>query len=159
MYVSTVVFECVQAPLTFCNLALILIARALQLMMFDLDPSVSANFMNTPEDVVHKSVTVKAGIDTIMPDAEIQEWAFTPCGYSCNAQLGEAYHTIHVTPESHCSYASFETNIKLPSYTAIISRVLKLFKPKVCVCVLSFACIAVLTAAAVLSFSCCSGSR
>lgn len=107
--------------------------RTLDLMMFDLDPEVAANFIGTPEGVdreVHRSVTVKAGIHTIMPDATIQEWAFSPCGYSCNAQLADAYHTIHVTPESHCSYASFETNIKLPAYGPIISTVLKLFKPK-----------------------------
>jgi len=104
--------------------------RTVDLMMFDLDPEVAAQFMNTPEDPVHKEVTLKAGIDTIMPKAVIQEWAFTPCGYSCNAQLGDAYHTIHVTPESHCSYASFETNIKLPSYSVILQTVLNLFKPK-----------------------------
>ena len=101
-----------------------------QLKMFDLDHEFAANFMNTPEDPDHKAVTKQAGIDTIMPDAEIQAWAFTPCGYSCNAQLNDAYHTIHVTPESHCSYASFETNIKLPSYNELLTRVLKLFKPQ-----------------------------
>jgi S-adenosylmethionine decarboxylase len=106
------------------------VLSAPQLMMFDMDPAVSAKFMHTPEDVVHKDVTLKAGIDTIMPAAEIQEWAFSPCGYSCNAMLGDAYHTIHITPEPHCSYASFETNIKLPSYNKIIQRVLDLFRPK-----------------------------
>jgi len=40
------------------------------------------------------------------------------------------YSTIHVTPEEACSYASFETNQKLASYTSLISNVVRSFRPK-----------------------------
>jgi len=46
-----------------------------------------------------------------------------------NGLKKEAYSTIHVTPEPHCSYASFETNISLSSYTHLINHVLQFFKP------------------------------
>ena len=47
-----------------------------------------------------------------------------------NAILYDSYTTIHVTPETHCSYASFETNISYGSYQSVISNVLDVFRPK-----------------------------
>jgi len=46
-----------------------------------------------------------------------------------NGLKKEAYYTIHITPEEHCSYASFETNLSLHSYTDLIKNVLDFFKP------------------------------
>lgn len=65
-----------------------------------------------------------------MPGATIDETAFVPCGYSMNAILHDVYSTIHVTPEIECSYASFETNSSLPSYTPVVRNVLNVFRPK-----------------------------
>jgi hypothetical protein len=47
-----------------------------------------------------------------------------------NGLWGDVYWTMHVTPESQCSYASLETNVPVSSYSAIISRVVEAFKPK-----------------------------
>lgn len=41
------------------------------------------------------------------------------------------FFTIHITPEAHCSYASFETNIVVSDYTKLIQSVLRVFRPKV----------------------------
>lgn len=41
---------------------------------------------------------------------EVDDYSFSPCGYSANAHFGGAYAIIHVTPEHSCSFASFETN-------------------------------------------------
>jgi len=59
------------------------------------------------------------------------EFNFTPCGYSMNGLKGKSFYTIHVTPEAHCSYASFETNASLSpkQHQELISRVLAVFKP------------------------------
>jgi hypothetical protein len=57
-----------------------------------------------------------SGISSLCPGAIIDETAFTPCGYSMNAILHDAYYTIHITPEAECSYASFETNACLKNY-------------------------------------------
>jgi S-adenosylmethionine decarboxylase len=46
-----------------------------------------------------------------------------------NGLRDQVYSTIHVTPEPQCSYASFETNLSLPSYKALISHVFDLFQP------------------------------
>ncbi|KAL2263566.1 hypothetical protein VTK26DRAFT_6214 [Humicola hyalothermophila] len=80
------------------------------------------------------------------PDALIDAYLFSPCGYSANgvvpAPAADAkdgsvkpahYWTVHVTPEPVCSYASFETNV--PSgqngrtTEDIIEHVVNIFKP------------------------------
>lgn len=74
------------------------------------------------------------------PDARIDAYLFTPCGFSANgvipSPLGRAathYFTVHVTPEPHCSYASFETNVPLQQTgreTAnLVEQVVNIFKP------------------------------
>lgn len=74
------------------------------------------------------------------PDARIDAYLFTPCGFSANGVVpapdGKApthYFTVHVTPEPHCSYASFETNVphsQNGKTTAdIIQQVVDIFKP------------------------------
>ncbi|KAI0930363.1 hypothetical protein AcV5_007099 [Taiwanofungus camphoratus] len=82
----------------------------------------------------------------------LDAYSFRPCGYSCNALLkwrdsagkdparnGEGYYTIHVTPESGWSYASFECNVPLPTLPTqprsipdlktLIRRVVNIFRP------------------------------
>jgi len=74
------------------------------------------------------------------PEARIDAYAFTPCGFSANAVVpapngdkGTHYFTVHVTPEPNCSYASFETNVpcsqKGRDTAEIASHVVDIFKP------------------------------
>ncbi|RAL61714.1 hypothetical protein DID88_002782 [Monilinia fructigena] len=75
------------------------------------------------------------------PDARVDAYIFTPCGFSANGvipapdQAGSATHyfTVHVTPEPQCSYASFETNVPgcQTGHEAsdIIENVVDIFKP------------------------------
>jgi len=112
--------------------------------MYDIDPQVSRLFWmpgmcpDSPgESALPKAdqaslgqqVTKASGIRAIFPEAKIQERMFEPCGYSMNGIEGNAYHTIHITPESHCSYASFETNAPQKSFKDVISKVITTFKP------------------------------
>lgn len=103
--------------------------RTINMMMFDMAPEVSEIFYqsNCPTG---KEMTVKSGINHLCPGAVIDETAFEPCGYSMNAILHDAYSTIHITPQSSCSYASFETNTAVSDYTAMIRNVLGVFRPK-----------------------------
>lgn len=48
-----------------------------------------------------------------------------------NALKDDTYYTIHITPESNCSYASFETNLRADNYDKLIADVLHVFRPKV----------------------------
>jgi S-adenosylmethionine decarboxylase len=103
--------------------------RTINLMMFDMDPEVSELFFKRTCET-GKEMTAKTGIATLCPGATIDETAFTPCGYSMNAILHDAYFTIHVTPEKECSYASFETNTSLRNYSSMVRNVLTVFRPK-----------------------------
>lgn len=103
--------------------------RTLNMMMFDMAPEVGEIFYlkNTPTAV---EMTKKAGIHHLCPGAIIDETSFTPCGYSMNSILHDAYSTIHITPEPACSYASFETNTCLDNYAPMVRNVLSVFKPR-----------------------------
>jgi S-adenosylmethionine decarboxylase len=75
------------------------------------------------------------------PDARVDAYLFTPCGFSANGvipapdQAGTATHyfTVHVTPEPQCSYASFETNVpgrqRGRETVEVIEHVVNIFKP------------------------------
>jgi len=74
------------------------------------------------------------------PDSRIDAYLFTPCGFSANGVIpapdgvsGTHYFTVHVTPEPHCSYASFETNVphsqKGREAVDIVKEVVDIFKP------------------------------
>lgn len=75
------------------------------------------------------------------PEARIDSYVFSPCGYSANGVIPSPdpsvqtthYFTVHVTPEPHCSYASFETNVpgrQTGRETAdIVEHVVNIFRP------------------------------
>lgn len=74
------------------------------------------------------------------PDARVDAYLFTPCGFSANGVVpspGDAgsahYFTVHVTPEPQCSYASFETNVPARQTGRetrdIVAQVVNIFKP------------------------------
>lgn len=74
------------------------------------------------------------------PDARVDAYLFTPCGFSANGVVPAAggsrgchYFTVHVTPEPQCSYASFETNVPCQQSgreTAdVVEQVVAIFKP------------------------------
>jgi S-adenosylmethionine decarboxylase len=61
----------------------------------------------------------------------VHDHLFDPCGYSMNGVAREdRYWTIHITPEAHCSYVSFETNFAPESYDSLVSKVMRTFKPQ-----------------------------
>lgn len=73
-------------------------------------------------------------------DSRIDAYLFTPCGFSANGVIpatngpcSSHYFTVHVTPESHCSYASFETNVpnrqSCHESASITEQVISIFKP------------------------------
>jgi S-adenosylmethionine decarboxylase len=117
--------------------------RVLNIMMFDIDETVAQVFTydhyeqqkdgETKQEETERigaEQTIKSGINALCPGAIIDPRAFEPCGYSMNAILFRSYSTIHITPESGSSYASFETNQKVNSYKALISNVIRTFRPR-----------------------------
>ncbi|KAI1400851.1 S-adenosylmethionine decarboxylase [Hypoxylon fuscum] len=80
------------------------------------------------------------------PDARIDAYLFSPCGFSANGIIPAPqkqtndenakpahYFTVHVTPEPICSFASFETNVpggqNGRETSEIIDHVVQIFKP------------------------------
>jgi len=100
------------------------------LMMFDIDREVASIFYKKKGCETGNDMTLAAGIHHLVPGAQIDACAFTPCGYSMNSILHDSYSTIHITPEPHCSYASYETNTYLPNYLPLVRNVLNVFGPK-----------------------------
>ena len=100
----------------------------LELLMHDLHPD--AMRVYTPENGQTADGIVRlTGLDALYPDMTIDSYLFDPFGYSLNAIAANAYVTIHVTPQSTGSYASFETNRVGTDYMALVNRVLNIFQP------------------------------
>lgn len=112
-------------------------------MMFDIDESVAKLFYydqykpqelhESKEEAVARislEQTNASGITELCRGAVMDSRAFEPCGYSMNAVLFRSYSTIHITPESGSSYASFETNQKVSSYKSLIANVIRTFRPR-----------------------------
>lgn len=60
----------------------------------------------------------------------LHDLQFEPCGYSINAIRGEEYQTMHITPEDHCSFASYESNSRAANYSDRMKKVLGVFRPQ-----------------------------
>lgn len=103
----------------------------LEMCMTGLDRKKASVFYKT--DTSSAAVmTENSGIRKILPNSEICDFEFDPCGYSMNAIEEDAISTIHVTPEDGFSYASFEAmgyNLNVDSLTQMLERVLDCFQP------------------------------
>ncbi|XP_071800689.1 S-adenosylmethionine decarboxylase proenzyme-like [Asterias amurensis] len=103
--------------------------QTLEILMTNLDPKVMKHFENTTGRN-GKDVTKESGIADLLPDCQIDEFLFEPCGYSMNGLLPkDGYVTIHITPEEKYSYVSFETNIEMKDYSEFVKKVLTVFNP------------------------------
>jgi len=98
----------------------------LEIMMHKLDRASASQFYRK-EGIAERDKF--PGVAELINGQETDEYNFTPCGYSMNGLADQYYSTIHVTPEAHCSYASFETNLSVNSYKNSVLRVFDIFKP------------------------------
>eukprot|EP01125_Pyxidicula_operculata_P001280 TRINITY_DN11182_c0_g1_i1.p1 TRINITY_DN11182_c0_g1~~TRINITY_DN11182_c0_g1_i1.p1 ORF type:complete len:737 (+),score=124.00 TRINITY_DN11182_c0_g1_i1:109-2319(+) len=71
----------------------------------------------------------KTGFASLTPGADIDEFAFTPCGYSYNGLKDDGYVTVHITPEQPLCYISFETNITGLNYEHLLKELISTYKP------------------------------
>ncbi|KAL6961057.1 adenosylmethionine decarboxylase [Sarracenia purpurea var. burkii] len=103
----------------------------LEMCMPGLDMKKASVFYKTRSSSAAE-MTDLSGIRMILPDSEICDFEFDPCGYSMNSIEGSAISTIHVTPEDGFSYASFEAvgyDLKVVNLTHLLERVLACFEP------------------------------
>ena len=124
--------------------------------VFSNTSSDNSEFNSDEEDVIPEELTTEGhALGTVVsetcgladvypaakyPDARIDAYLFTPCGFSANGVIprsegtgGTHYFTVHVTPEPHCSYASFETNVPGRQTgretVEVVEQVVDIFKP------------------------------
>ncbi|KAI4346777.1 hypothetical protein L6164_007645 [Bauhinia variegata] len=103
----------------------------LEMCMTGLDPKRASVFFksNTSSAAL---MTENSRIRKILPQSDICDFEFDPCGYSMNAVEGNAISTIHVTPEDGFSYASFEAagyDFEDINLSELVERVLVCFQP------------------------------
>ncbi|KAG8071407.1 hypothetical protein GUJ93_ZPchr0006g44842 [Zizania palustris] len=108
---------------------------ALEMCMTGLDKNKASVFFKNSaggRTTCAEEMTKLSGICDIIPEMEICDFDFEPCGYSMNAIHGPAFSTIHVTPEDGFSYASYEVmgfNPASVPYGDLVKRVLRCFGP------------------------------
>ncbi|KAI3966356.1 hypothetical protein MKW92_049236 [Papaver armeniacum] len=104
----------------------------LEMCMTGLNKECASVFYKTESSTANE-MTEASGIRKILPDSNINDFEFDPCGYSMNGIEGPAISTIHVTPEDGFSYASFEAagyDLKnAVDLEQLVRRVLSCFEP------------------------------
>jgi len=114
--------------------------QTLEILMTGLDPNACQSFFHPgPSEeadghVIGTVLSHRLGLDTLLPNSELDAYLFSPCGYSANILQGDRYATVHVTPEMEYSYASFETNAEFGvdgnlNLSDLITKVLSIFGP------------------------------
>ena len=99
-----------------------------ELLMYDLGPRF-ANFLTRP-DIRPEEIRSHFLFEGVLGDFSVDDFCFSPCGYSLNAIKDKNYYTIHITPQGSSSYASFETNIPMnASIEKIFHHLLDILNP------------------------------
>eukprot|EP00250_Pteridium_aquilinum_P018361 c24051_g1_i1 orf=640-3090(+) len=105
----------------------------LEMCMTSLNGRSASNFFKEKCNTAAE-MTQESGIGKLLPKSQICDYAFDPCGYSMNSVEKSAVSTIHVTPESGYSYASFEAmgySAQDVNLQSLVDGVLSCFRPAV----------------------------
>ncbi|KAF3452898.1 hypothetical protein FNV43_RR03331 [Rhamnella rubrinervis] len=105
---------------------------SLEMCMTGLDRDKASVFFKKSGDYSAKEMTKLSGIKDIIPTHVICDFDFDPCGYSMNGIEGQAYSTVHVTPEDGFSYASYEAmgfDHQAIMFEQLMEKVLSCFGP------------------------------
>jgi S-adenosylmethionine decarboxylase len=100
----------------------------LEILMYGLQGPAREIF--NKQDQTVQQIREATGVDRIFPDFLVDDYSFSPIGYSLNAINGSQYYTIHVTPQDMSPYVSFETNIvSRRELVQTVNSVLEVFRP------------------------------
>ena len=100
--------------------------------MTELCPERALQFFRNDSFVSAQHTSTSSGIQSLVPNALIDDYVFEPCGYSMNSMEGAGFSTIHITPEDGFSYASFEISNYATSSLDInnlVASVVDIFNP------------------------------
>lgn len=76
-----------------------------------------------------KQIASTLAVNDFFPELLIDQFTFSPKGYSLNAIAGNDYLTIHITPEKLSAYLSLETSLNNQKTEAFTNHLLTLFQP------------------------------
>ncbi|MFK3976748.1 adenosylmethionine decarboxylase [Shewanella vesiculosa] len=72
-------------------------------------------------------------LEQLFSGFSVDQYLFSPLGYSINGIRGAEYFTIHITPQENSSYVSVETNIDISSNQVdIFAELIVLLQPNSC---------------------------
>jgi S-adenosylmethionine decarboxylase len=96
----------------------------IEILMYDIAPQLRQSFQ--------QKKIADLDLSSVFPGYSIDDHIFSPFGYSLNAIRERCYYTIHVTPEEHGSYASFESNICFTGIdvNGLVENVVMKFSPE-----------------------------
>jgi S-adenosylmethionine decarboxylase len=98
--------------------------RTYEVLIYNIDETISERLTNQKQSNQDFRQLLK--LDQIIPGFQIDDFVFEPFGYSLNAISGSDYLTIHLTPQQHNSYVSFESNLDLTQHLGLL---LDIFAP------------------------------
>lgn len=102
--------------------------HTMEVLMHGIDQKVVDLFTNC-KSCDKEQLRKDSGISEIVL-GEVDDFVFEPMGYSLNSIYNNRYFTIHITPEVHGSYVSFETNaFDKDQQLEWAKKVLQVFKP------------------------------
>ena len=100
----------------------------IEFLMYDLGQGF-ANFLTRPR-TGPQEIRSHFLFEGVLGDFSVDDFCFSPCGYSLNAIQGQNYYTVHITPQGLSSYASFETNIPMDaSVEKVFHHLLDILNP------------------------------
>lgn len=103
--------------------------RTFEVLMYDLQGTAKEVF-NT-QGLTREKIRELTRVDQILPGFLIDDFSFSPIGYSLNALKDQYYFTIHVTPQEVSPYVSFETNmVDKGQVNDVLKSVIDVFKPR-----------------------------
>ncbi|MBE8163217.1 MAG: adenosylmethionine decarboxylase [Bdellovibrionaceae bacterium] len=82
-----------------------------------------------------KDIQKLLNLPSFFSDYLINDYIFSPSGYSINAIKDDFYYTLHITPQKPVSYVSFETNMALADEAKLVKHFVNIFKPRSLDCI------------------------
>jgi len=102
--------------------------QTFEVLMHGVPKSISRIFS---QDSNIETIRKHLDLTDVLPGYKIDDYLFTPNGYSLNAIKDEYYYTFHITPEDPVSYISFETNFPFNgNIQKTTEKIIDIFKPR-----------------------------
>ncbi|MGX9463314.1 adenosylmethionine decarboxylase [Shewanella sp. A14] len=102
-----------------------------ELLMYHISGSIADYLRGNKQSAIQIAQMLQ--LDRLFNGFIVDQYLFSPFGYSINGIRGNEYFTIHITPQESSSYVSVETNIDIVSTPVdIFAELVKLLQPNSC---------------------------